>query len=142
MREILFRGKRLETGEWVEGAYMPYYYSTRYGKVAAIFANADVFCKTYRYPVDPSTVGQYTGLKDKSGKRIFEGDIIGTRYDPFDIDYVVVEVVKWLSSGWVSQGVDCLPYSFTGDGILPYTEIIGNIHDNPELLGKKSGVEQ
>ena len=72
MREILFHGKRTDNGEWVEGAYMPYYYSTRYGKVAAIFTNDDVLCKTCRYPVDPSTVGQYVGLKDKNGKRIFE----------------------------------------------------------------------
>ena len=39
MREILYHGKRIDNGEWVEGAYMPYYYSTRYGKVAAIFTN-------------------------------------------------------------------------------------------------------
>ena len=140
MREILFRGKRLETGEWVEGAYMPYYYSTRYGKVAAIFTNDDVLCKTCRYPVDPSTVGQYTGLKDKNGKRIFEGDILGTRYDSFDIDYVVVEVVKWFRNGWATQEGDCMPDSLTEDGILPYSEIIGNIHDNPEIL--KGGNEE
>ena len=72
VRTIIFRGKRIDNGEWVEGAYMPYYYSTRYGKVAAIFTNDDVLCKTCRYPVDPSTVGQHTGLKDKNGKRIFE----------------------------------------------------------------------
>ena len=74
MREVVFKGKRTDNGEWVEGAYMPHYYSTRYGKVAAIFTNDDVLCKTYRFPVDPETVGQYTGKVVKTGK-VFDGDI-------------------------------------------------------------------
>lgn len=146
MREILFRGKRLDNGEWVEGASI----NDRNGALYICPAVSDI---TYGdngkrrrigcwYSVDLFSVGQYTGLTDKNGERIFEGDIIESRYDYFDLDYVVVEVVKWFRNGWVSQGVDCLPYSFTEDGILPYAEIIGNIHDNPELLGKKSGVEQ
>ena len=146
MREIVFRGKRIDNGEWVEGAYMPHYYSTRYGKVAAIFTNDDVLCKTYRFPVDPSTVGQYTGLKDKNGKRIFEGDML----KPFDddIDKMVVEFhhgtfVLCLygergymgeSGGWIFEGnygvIECEPLSSYGEDI----EIIGNIHDNPEML--------
>ena len=53
MREILFRGKRIDNGEWVEGAYMPYYYSTRYGKVAAIFTND----KDSHYKKTKQTIG-------------------------------------------------------------------------------------
>ena len=132
MREILFRGKRIDNGEWVEGAYMPYYYSTRYGKVAAIFTNDDVLCKTYRYPVDPYTVVQYTGLKDKDGNRIFEGDIVlcGTGR--------ICKVTFFISPSF--SGFDLVPVG-NFDAPPPYNwslfsdiEIIGNIHDNPELL--------
>ena len=132
MREIIFRGKRVDNGEWIEGAYMPYYYSTRYGKVAAIFTNDDVLCKTYRYPVDPSTVGQYTGLKDKDGNRIFEGDIVrcGTGR--------ICKVTFFISPGF--SGFDLVPVG-NFDAPPPYNwslfsdiEIIGNIHNNPELM--------
>lgn len=132
MREIIFKGKRVDNGEWIEGAYMPYYYSTRYGKVAAIFTNDDVLCKTCRYPVDPSTVGQYTGLKDKNGKKIFEGDIVrcGTGR--------ICKITFFISPGF--SGFDFVPVG-NFDAPPPYnwslfsdTEIIGNIHDNPETM--------
>lgn len=132
MREILFRGKRIDNGEWVEGAYMPHYYSTRYGKVAAIFTNDDVLCKTYRFPVDPATVGQYTGLKDKNGKRIFEGDIV-EHHAQGDI-IVNRGVVNWdvKNARWAHQLTTMNP-DFTFFKPDAY-EVIGNIHDNGELM--------
>ena len=132
MREITFKGKRVDNGEWIEGAYMPYYYSTRYGKVAAIFTNDDVLCKTYRYPVDPSTVGQYTGLKDKNGKKIFEGDLVIYRDRIFD---EVVGVIEY------DDGCFCVhtlrsPNSPAIDIVMNESEVevIGNIHDDKEIL--------
>lgn len=147
MREILFRGKRLDNGEWVEGVYMPHYYSSRFGKVAAIFTNDDVLCKTYRFPVDPETVGQYTGLKDRNGKPIFEGDIFEDRSD--DMYAVVVFKdgcfrLEWhgITGAWMEYGfdecgggwgiVECESFDMYHIGDF---EIIGNIHDNPELMG-------
>lgn len=65
MREILFRGKRLDNGQWVYG-----YYAYDRGKYHYIKSVDDSF----NYRVDPDTVGQYTGLKDKDGNKIFEGD--------------------------------------------------------------------
>lgn len=148
MREILFRGKRTDNGEWVEG----YYYKAKYCRTD------DELCdyitvphpKEYNEPsshyiVDPDTVGQYTGLTDNNGKKIFEGDII----KPFDdeIDKMVVEfhLGQFLlclygergymaEYGWEESGnYGCLeaePLSSYGDDI----EVIGNIHDNPEPL--------
>lgn len=70
-----YRGKRLDTREWVFGAYIEQYHSAKYGqRIDAIFYSDDV--KTYRVPVDPATVGQCTGLADKHGKAIFEGDVV------------------------------------------------------------------
>lgn len=148
MREILFRGKRTDNGEWVEG----YYYKAKYCRTD------DEFCdyitvphpKEYNEPsshyiVDLDTVGQYTGLTDKNGKRIFEGDMI----KPFDdeIDKMVVEfrIGQFLlclygergymaEYGWEESGnygcFEAEPLSSYGDDI----EVIGNIHDNPEPL--------
>lgn len=144
MREILFRGKRVDDGEWVEGFYV-----RLNGKEHRIYTGyAETDCGDY-YPdwwqVDPETVGQYTGLKDKNGKRIFEGDMI----KPFDdeIDKMVVEFHYgqfllclygergyMAEYGWEEEGnygcFEAEPLSSYGDDI----EIIDNIHDNPELL--------
>ena len=142
MHEILFHGKRTDNGEWVEGAYMPYYYSTRYGKVAAIFTNDDVLCKTCRYPVDPSTVGQYVGLKDKNGKRIFEGDILSIPFEedrsPYEENSIYYEKGEVYFDteryGWYvrfheyNDEISLWEYDNTD------IEVISNIYDNPELL--------
>lgn len=136
MREILFRGKRIRGGNWVEGCYL-----TVNEKEIYIQPKREV-CP---YEVDPSTVGQYTGLDDKNGKRIFEGDMI----KPFDdeVDKMVVEFHHgqfllclygergyMAEDGWEEEGnygcFEAEPLSSYGDDI----EVIGNIHDNPELL--------
>lgn len=127
MREILFRGKRIDNGEWVEGAYMPYYYSTRYGKVAAIFTNDDVLCKTCRYPVDPDTVDQYTGKVVKTGK-VFDGDI-GKSIDG-------IFLVCWddEKAAFVMRFNEYPYETLYLEEMWDDAEIIGNIHDNPELM--------
>ena len=128
MREILFRGKRLDNGEWVEGDLVHSVYKvgdTCVGKFG---------CTLGMHQVDPSTVGQYTGLEDKNGKRIFEGDIVKTS----DITHEgVIQIpgesfeIAIRKGCWVmvcGQNWDFLETNYR------YVEVIGNIHDNPELL--------
>ena len=133
MREILFRGKRIDNGEWVEG------YVCRYGWTGEenTYIVPDYASALYSIEVDPDTVGQYTGLKDKNGTKIFEGDIIYAVsnfdaanmvvvYDPAEFRLVLCEDYKTYKPG---LGFKCLCYeSF-------YLQVVGNIYDNPELLG-------
>lgn len=125
MREILFRGKRLDNGEWVEGSYIP----EINGCHATILLGAQNGFGIY---VDPATVGQFTGLLDKNGKRIFEGDIIRDRFSKRPA------VVRFYTEDVGSCGC-CYP-SFVGSGFkadgrdMSQCEVIGNIHDTSGFL--------
>ena len=150
MREILFRGKRIDNGEWLEGSFL----NDRDGSFYICPAVSDI---SYGdggnrrrigcwYKVDPSTVGQYTGLKDKNGKRIFDGDILqiakiadglGGYYQPL-LDYPMNVVVKWDLCAWMWETLceDKRYISFPDAWCHYECEVIGNITDNPELLEK------
>ena len=123
MREILFRGKRVDNGEWVEG----YYYLHQDG-ISYIIIHSTGYPSNRYFEVLSETVGQYTGLCDKNGTRIFEGDII--RDEDGDI-----MVVKWLteSAAFVLEPKPYASIYFYGT-LSSRIEVIGNIHDNPELL--------
>ena len=128
MREILFRGKRLDNGAWETGSLV----IVRMDCHDAQYYIADKMTG-YHTPVDPSTVGQYTGLKDKNGKRIFEGDICrNTRTGE-------IVSVKWHGTMagyvWNKRRADGFLFDF-GElfRACDKYEVIGNIHDNPELL--------
>ena len=120
MREILFRGKRLDNGEWIEGFYYanPALERRLYGERHWIISDENGLS----YEVDPSTVGQYTGLVDKNGKRIFEGDIVR---GPHISDDLMTEPVEFSAvCGW-------MPFDYLREDLC---EVIGNIHDNLGLL--------
>lgn len=146
MREILFRGKRLDNGEWVEGFYnhLP---CGRFGAdehmIQTVLENGKI---GMLHDIDQSTVGQYTGLKDKHGKRIFDGDILhiakisdglGGYYQP-PLDYPVNVVVKFDLCAWMWETLceDKRYISFPDAWCHYECEVIGNITDNPELLEK------
>ncbi len=125
-REILFRGKDIISGEWITGFLVD-------GK--------HIGCWVEACPVRPETVGQFTGLTDKNGKKIFEGDIVRS-YDPdcpeSQMDCGVGQVEFYAGLWYVSGEVHNSLYDLSTISCKEL-EVIGNIHDNPELL--EGGVE-
>lgn len=152
MREILFRGKRLDTGEWAEGSLMSV--CGRNGKDD--YASIRVFTHHKDgdkewvdwedYEVDPATVGQYTGLKDKNGERIWEGDIVkwddqsNGRYWRFAVVKIDPDIQFDCSPIDCINGVlNSSRYNFRfGNFAYKDTDnhlyVIGNIHDNADLI--------
>ena len=124
MRRILFRGKSSNDEEWVYGDLLH----------NGIDYDTAIYCEKTKTvnEVYPETVGQYTGLTDKNGERIFEGDIV-TAYNAIGECTHTATAVKWndFFAEW-SIGKCNSMYS---DGSICSYEVIGNIHDNPELIG-------
>ena len=143
MREILFRGKEIGADRWVHG-------SLDIHKSGVVVIMSEEIVTSIYARVDPDTVGQFTGLTDKTGKKIFEGDILsiarrmdgmGTYYFPA-IEYPVNVVVKWDMCSWMWETIaeDTRYISFPDAWCHYECEVIGNIHDNPELMeGERHG---
>ena len=127
MREILFRGVSKDTIEWVEGWFEMYPYARWPLKETIIPAEEAKDGYFHHVEVIPETVGQFTGLTDKNGKKIFEGDIMSEQGYLF----VVVYDTKWARFKLQHIG-RAIQYPEWNRGIQ--MEIVGNIHDNPELL--------
>ena len=144
-REILFRGKRVDNGEWVHGKGLQQCKDELGNEIVAIFTDivkSEKYTKKegrytlYYMPVKAETLGQFTGLKDKNGKKIFEGDILRLTGSPSNLTVEVVyneedtsfilkltsinEVSTRTLGSWQSLGYECA--------------IIGSVYDNPELM--------
>ena len=154
MREVLFRGKRTDNGTWTCGYLFCIWERTYlcWGTTNDVPNMKEVL---------PETIGQYTGLTDRNGKKIFEGDIVRyNTFDDFDCQSVVkfgeynqdgsageysaskcigfyVDVDNFTCPDWCEYGSNCFSNYLKQQNILEvaqYCEIIGNIHDNPELM--------
>ena len=156
MREILFRGKTLK-GKWIEEMiFRAINFNLEvYTAISPILSHGDDFFYSLpdRENVIPETIGQYTGLTDKNGKKIFEGDIV--KFEHPDVGSYK-GVIYWSKEdmgfvfGILEMGIlkSALSYSDAKGGMIDKAyekvllcsecyEVIGNIHDNPELLEVK-----
>ena len=134
MREIIFRAKRKDNGEWVYGSLL-IQAGERINKDELTPVEYRILgCRGENHLVAPETVGQYTGMTDKNGTKIFEGDILSAHLDDgYPENETILEVV-WHNNGW--YGKNGKFFDDFDNGFEKYFEVIGNIHDNPELLNK------
>lgn len=135
MREILFKAKRIDNGEWVYGNYA---FTDTNGEQHFIFQN-----KAFEHEVDKDTICQYTGLTDKNGNKIWENDIV-KRYTSNGDEWRISKIV-WadysLNMGWCIEDVKSLAITSSRLFSVGFDvndtkkcEVIGNIFDNAELL--------
>lgn len=157
-REILFRGKRVDNEMWIYGDLLQ---STDIVNCTEISENTGM---GVRYDIIPETVGQYTGLTDKNGTKIFEGDILqyqtsngfdcqsivkfgiynqdgsGGEYNCIKVLGFYVEVNNFTCPDWCENSPEKFPeylYQQNINEVCEILEVIGNIYDNPELLNER-----
>ena len=124
MREILFRAKRKDNGEWVYGDLLK-----NIDCIKIREREKDITRIAKSYEVIPETVGQYTGLKDKNGKMIFEGDIVTGLFNYTDI---IGHIVYGSDATFFIERKGL--YGIGLNNAEDWLEVVGNIHDNKELL--------
>lgn len=128
MRELLFRGKRISDGEWLYGIYAD-----------ETVCDVDFPCimplvsgpHTNNWSVDKETVGQFTGLYDSNGKKIFEGDILSAYFDDEYPENETRAEVRWIEHGWHTVENECKPDVLDGAELWA---VVGNVYDNPEMV--------
>jgi uncharacterized phage protein (TIGR01671 family) len=134
MREIKFRGKRIDNGEWICGDLTQSYPNDYPPEIKVTWwERKEGFYSTN--PVILETVGQYTGLKDKNGVKIYEGDISESLAGAFVVEWID-DITRFCICWCVNKKLyDKIPLT---KELAEMAEVIGNIHDNPELLEVQS----
>ena len=134
MREILFRGKRIDNGDWVHGIYYTMYSLDEEKLVYAID-----MCGPHGYTVivEPESIGQYIGVNDKEGNKIFEGDILmDTGFKKDNTDENLHYEIKWDEENLKFEAyctTSCMKMGFM-DVDAQACVVVGNIYENPELI--------
>lgn len=135
-REILFKAKRKDNGEWVDGYYLNVAKINHFictGKIKLDGAVKGVIAPEM-YEIDPDTLCQYTGLTDKNGKKIWENDILKAHLDadyPEDTTYTRI---LWNETGFCTNENHSRDIETFGKWDAEHFEVCGNFFDNPELL--------
>jgi uncharacterized phage protein (TIGR01671 family) len=136
MREIEFRGKRKDNRQWVSGYFVK-------DDAETPFIHAEAWAGKSLFAVIPETVGQYTGIKDKDGKKIFEGDIVRLSKDGKDKSFIMFYNGSFYAADLKCYGekviekIRMIAALYWG-GYRRWTPtIIGNLWDTPELLGRE-----
>ena len=149
MREILFRGKQVDNGEWVYGYYAIKGKDTELEEhficVSTLSTSGRGYFHFTDIPVIPETIGEYTGLTDKNGKKIFVGDIVKEEYEVFvsarkkelrtHIGYIEMSDLVSGCYAYYWDDERKMRCNFSISRFICVCEIIGTIHDNPELIG-------
>lgn len=136
MREILFKAKRIDNGEWVEG-----YYQKRYclsDSEESLIFHADSY-KMWEYAeIAPETLCQFTGLCDKNGKKIWENDILMAHLDESYPEDATYETVEWGVAGFVTREANSTDKQYLNEFDTKHFEVVGNIFDRPGLSQEES----
>lgn len=140
MREIKFRGKRLDNGEWVYGEKITCAVS---GKVYIFPEGSEInesekireegCLKIFAFEVNPETVGQYTELQDKNGVEIYEGDTVNCDFENRGVAVIGFSLNNQTTMLYQNTACDLLICDFDYF-IASFCKKLGSIHDNPELL--------
>lgn len=134
MREILFKAKRIDNGEWVEGCLVIDHSRSNLFEYRMQPVESGVL---YAPPINPETLCQCTGLTDKNGNRIWENDILIAHLDESYPEDVTYETIEWGMSGWVTREAGSTDRQYLDEFDLEHYEVVGNIFDNKELLQEK-----
>jgi len=148
MREILFKGKRIDNGKWVEGYYYKisettYCFKEDYERkpvpehhyiLQERMTDWGLPNQMVQIEIDPKTLCQFTGLCDKNGNKIWENDILMAHLDESYPEDATYETVEWNVAGWVGHETGSIGRQYLDKFDLEHYEVVGNTFDNPELL--------